>query len=214
MKRYPKLILGIAGLAAAARLLLVADAAETYSTTTKPYAAGNVRSNSLAVSSSSGVMAALNGQALLLKDLLQEHQRLAADLAQKGQNERAKWETELVDQLQERSAHLQKRIEQQASSGSAPNESRIDAGDTDDELVFISTVETRLEQIRQEISGAIEDIRALSMLVSTNKTPEDISAMSFTLTDNQRLVKELEREKLDLELRKLQFRAILKATQR
>ena len=109
---------------------------------------------------------------------------------------------------------MQKRIEQQASSGSASNESRIDAGDTDDELVFISTVETRLEQIRQEISGAIEDIRALSMLVSTNKTPEDISAMSFTLTDNQRLVKELEREKLDLELRKLQFRAILKATQR
>ena len=76
------------------------------------------------------------------------------------------------------------------------------------------TVDARLEQLHEELAVAIRDTRVLSMQIGTNKTPEDIGTLSLVLGDSQRFVKELQREQLDLELRKLEFRAIRKAIQK
>jgi len=218
MKPHLNLILRMVGLAAvaAALKLMAADLTTTYPVNpTKSYAPPDYpRSASIAASTSNAVLVALNAQALLLKEMLQEHQSRAAELKQKNESEKAKWETDLVNELQEKSRRLHKEIDQMSQPGAAARDLKAAGGDVDDELAFVATVEGRLEQIHQELSVAIEDSRVLGMQVATNKTPQDIGAISLVLGDNQKLLKDLQREQLDLELRKLEFRAIQKAMQK
>ena len=215
MKLYLKMIPGIVGLTGICLVIPPVDAQTPYSTytTNVPARLNYSGPRSIATSSSNSVVVALNAQALLLKDLIQDHQKRAADLTQKSQGEKAKWETDLVNELQEKNIQLQKNIDQ-ASQVSPATSSLKPAADVDDQLVFVSTVEAGLERIRQELSAVIEDTRLLTMQLGTNKAPEDVASMSLVLGENQRLVKELQREELDLVLRKLEFQAISKLLQK
>src|SRR5690349_13764122 len=108
------LILGIIGLTSISRGLLAADATIPYTTYT-PYTHAPLNysaSNSIAISSSNAIVSALNAQALLLKELIQEHQNRAAALTQTNQSEKAKWETDLANELQEKRDRMQKNIDQ------------------------------------------------------------------------------------------------------
>jgi hypothetical protein len=216
MKLYLKLILGIIGLAGISRALVGADATTASSgyATKTPAPQNYSASNSIATSSSNAVPLALNAQALLLKEMIQEHQKRAAELTKKNENEKAKWETDLVNELQAKSARVQTGIDQATQSWPGTNGLKAASSDVDDQLVFVSTVEVHLEQVHQELLAAIEDSRVLITQLATNKAPEEYGGMSFVLGENQRLVKELQREHRDLELRKLEFRAILKAMQK
>jgi len=211
-----KLVLGVAGLTATLPMLHAADLTTTYPAygTNSHVPLNYSGANGTGALSSNSVMVGLNAQAPLLRDMLQEHQRRAAELTQKNQSEKAKWETDLVNELQEKSARIQKNIDQGSQAGSATNDVKVAAGEVDDQLVFVSTVEARLEQLRQELSAARQDSVVLSIQIATNKVPEDIGAMSWASGDNQRLIKDLQKEQLDLELRKLEFRAIRKAMQK
>jgi hypothetical protein len=214
MNLYLKLIPGIVGLAISSRALLAADATTYTPNANSTYAPPTYSAtNSIATSSSNAVVLALNGQALLLSEMLQEHQKRAADSAQKTQTERAQWEADLVNELQQKSARVQKGIEQ-ATQPSGKSDLKAAATNVDDQLAFVSTVEARLDQIRQQLSAAIEDSRVLTMQIGTNKAPEDFARLSSVLSDNQNVVRELQREQLDLELRKLEFRALWKASQK
>src|SRR5690349_5699093 len=104
-------------------------------------------STSIAASASNGVIVALNAQASMLKQMVREHQSRAAELTQKNQSEKAKWETELVNELQEKSARMQKNIDQISQPGA---QNLKIGGDADDELLFMSMVEGRLAQIHQD----------------------------------------------------------------
>jgi hypothetical protein len=215
MNLYMKLIPGIVGLTIFSRALLAADATTYTPSANSTYAPTMYSaSNSISTSSSNAVVLALNGQALLLSELMQEHQKRAADLAQKNQADRAKWESDLVNELQQKSVRVQKSIDQATQASPRTSEPKEAATNVDDHLVFVSTVEARLEQIRQQLSAAIEDSRVLTMQISTNKAPEDFARVSSVLNDNQNVVRELQREQLDLELRKLEFRALWKASQK
>ena len=98
--------------------------------------------------------------------------------------------------------------------GWATNGVNAAAANADDQLVFESTIEARLEEVRHELSAAIEETRVLSMRMATNKAPEAIPEIASVLSENQRLVKDLERERFDIALRRLEFRAIRKAMQK
>jgi hypothetical protein len=208
-----KLILGMVGLVSIAPALPAADTT-TYPPpyTATPRAPLNYSApNSGATSSSNAVMVALNAQALLLKELIQEHQKRATDSTQKNQGEKAKWETDLVNELQEKSAQVQKSVDQ----ATPPSTTNVKAApNADDPLVFLSTVEAGLDRVRQELSAAIEDSRAISMQIGTNKVPEDFAGLSLALAENQKAVKDLQKEQFDLELRKLEFRAISRLMQK
>ncbi len=211
-----KLILGIVGLTSISPVLLAADSAvPNIIYTTNTHAPLNYSaSNSIAISSSNAVALGLDAQALLLKELIQEHQKRAADLTQASQTEKAKWETDLVNELQEKNVRLQKSVDQASQPGTGANDLKAASGEVDARLAFISTVDAGLDQIRQELSAAIEDSRGLATQIATNKAPEDFAGMSSVLGENQKLVKQLQKEQLDLELRKLEFRALLKVIQK
>jgi hypothetical protein len=168
----------------------------------------------MAKSSSNAVILAMSGQALLLKEMLQEHRRRAADLTEKGQGEKAKWETELVNELQEKSGRLQKGIDLTSQRWGRATELKGAAGEVDEQLLFVTTVEARQEQLRLEVAAALEDGHALAMQIRTNKVPEAFAGLSWVLDQNQKFVKELRKEELDLELRRLEYRAIVKMLQK
>jgi hypothetical protein len=217
MKDYVKLIGGIAGLIGVTCALLGADAttASTGYATKLPVPLNSSATNSITASTSNAVMLALNAQALLLKELIQDHQKKAADLTKKNESEKAKWETDLVNELQEKNSRIQAGINQGGQSWQGTNGSKAaSSSDTDDQLVFVSTVDFHLEQVRQELLAAFEESRVLITQLATNKAPEEFGGMSFVLGENQRLVKELQREERNLELRKLEFRALLKVMQK
>jgi len=216
MKSYLKPIFGVIGLTATASSLLSADTTTTYPVyTTNSYVVPTYsRSSSVTGSSSNNAIVALNAQALMLKEMLQEHRSRAADLTQKNQDERAKWETELAKELQDKSTRLQKSLDEITQPALLTNDLRVADADLDDQLLFISTVEARLEQINKELAAATRHTGTLATQISPDKTPEDIGAISSALDENQRFIKELQREQVDLQLRKIEFRAILKAIQK
>src|SRR5689334_23346615 len=124
MKPHLNFVLGIIGLVIiiTSPTLLAADVITTYpypvpATSYPPL--DNSRSASIATSASNAVVVALNAQALLLKEMLQEYQTRAAALTQNNQGEKAKWEMELVAELQQKTARLQKSIDQISQSGAA-----------------------------------------------------------------------------------------------
>jgi hypothetical protein len=209
MKLYLKLIVGLAALATLSRALLAADVTIPYPIfRTNTSAPVNYSPASIATASSNAVVVGLNAQVVLLKELIQAHQKRSADLTQKSQSEKAKWETELVAELEEQRARLQKSIDQ-AAQPTGTERLKVD-----EQLVFVSTLEARLEQVRQELSAAVEDSRVLATQISTNNVAENVAGMSFALSDNQKIVKDLQREQLDLELRALEFRALCKVMQK
>jgi len=216
MKSFLKPVFGMIGLTATATSLLSADVTATYPVyTTNSYAVPTYpRSIPVSASSSNNAIVALNAQALMLKEMLQEHRSRAADLTQKKQDEKAKWETELANELQEKSARLQKSLDEITQSGLVTNDLRVADADLDDQLLFISTLEARLEQINKELAAATRHTGTLATQIAPDKTPEDIGAISSALDENQRFIKELQREQADLQLRKIEFRALLKATQK
>jgi hypothetical protein len=217
MKSQSKLIWGLVGLAVVvgASMLPAADVTTTYPLpvpANNPYAAPDYsRTGSIAVSASNAVNVALNAQALLLKEMLQEHESRAAELKQQNQTEKANWELDLVNELQQKNARVQKSIDQISRSGL---NNAIDGGNADPELVLVSIVEARLAKVHEDLSVAIADSRVMSVQIATNTSPQTIAAIAAEIGDNQRLVNELQREQLDLELRKLEFRAIRKAMQK
>ena len=123
MRSHLKPVLGIIALTATATSLLSADATTTYPAyTTNLYGTPTYpKSISVTASSPNNAFVALNAQALMLKEMLQEHQSRAADLTQKNEAEKAKWETELANELQEKSLRLRKRLDELAQSGLATN---------------------------------------------------------------------------------------------
>src|SRR6476659_2471238 len=113
MKPHLNLVRELVGLTVivAVPILMAADA----TTTTypiyypaKPYSPPEYsKPASMMASATNTASVALNAQALLLKEILQEHQSRAAELTQSNQSEKARWETELVNELQEKSARVQ-----------------------------------------------------------------------------------------------------------
>jgi hypothetical protein len=212
MKFYSKLALGIVALTTGLLALLAADVVyPIYTANTPPL--NYPTTNSAAMSSSNAVVVALNAQILLLKELIQEHQKRAADVAQKSPNENAKWETDLVNELQEKSDRLQKSIDQAAQTGLATSDAKA-SPDVDDQLIFLSTVEAGLQRTRQEISAAIADGHLLAIQIGTNKVSEDLPGLTLALSENQRRAQNLQREEFDLDLRKLEFRALSRLMQK
>lgn len=216
MKVKLKRILGTVGLGIFSLRIFGADTAVPYITyTTNSPTPGNYSpTNTIAVTSSNSIRLALSAQSLLLSELIHEHEKRASELMDKKLNEKAQWETELVNELQGKNAKMQKDIEATTQPGTAPIGSKAGASEVDDQLAFVSTVEAALEQVRQELSAALEQGSALSIQISTNKATEDFPGLSVGLSQNQRVVRQLQKEQLDLELRKLEFHALQKLLQK
>jgi NADH dehydrogenase/NADH:ubiquinone oxidoreductase subunit G len=158
-----------------------------------------------------------NAQFELLSRLAQEHRKRADELSS-DQAARARWESDLVKELsdkasatlalitnisQERLALIAAHPDLVAGANNSPSNGR-----NPDEIAFLAKLEERLASVQQEIADALEAGKLYTAQLLTNTASYDFSRMSSVLQDNGNTLKQLQKEEWDLELKKLEFRAL------
>jgi len=163
----------------------------------------------------------LKTQSELLNELSLEHARRAAEIS-RTQEARSQWERELAKELSEKSGtclgllnNLYKErlaFEQAHPELSGPGSSNQVAEASSprnaDETAFLAKLEERLAMVQEEIAETAEAGRAYAAQLATNTTSADFSRITSLLQDSSNSAKQLQKEVLDLELKKLEFRAL------
>lgn len=79
---------------------------------------------------------------------------------------------------------------------------------TPDEAAYFAKLEERMWELEKDLQVVLEEGKVFAAELATNNTPEDIGRISLQLDENGRAVRRVRRDIADLELRKLQFRAL------
>lgn len=79
---------------------------------------------------------------------------------------------------------------------------------TPDEAAYLAKLEERMWELEKDLQVVLEEGKVFAAELATNNTPEDIGRISLQLDENGRAVRTVRRDIADLELRKLQFRAL------
>jgi hypothetical protein len=163
----------------------------------------------------------LKTQFELLSQLAQEHKKRAQETPP-DQTARSQWETDLAKELSEKAAgiltvlnnvHQRQVAFERAQTNLVSSVSETAAVSSNsmgnaDETAFLGKVDERLAAVQQEIAEALETGKLYTAQLLTNKTSEDVSRTTFLLESNGDDIKRLRKEVFDLELKKLEFRAL------
>jgi len=160
-------------------------------------------------------------QSELLNQLAQEH-RKRGEQAPPDQTAKAQWEMELAKELGERSSALleglsnnrKERLAFEQShpdvAAAVPRNSAVGAVNASnaDEIAFTGKLEERLAAVQLEIADSIEAGKVYTAQLRTNTASYDYSRIASLLQENNSAVRQLQKEASDLELKKLEFRAL------
>jgi hypothetical protein len=163
----------------------------------------------------------LRGQYFLLGQLAEEHRKRAQD-APPGQPAKSQWENELVRELSERASGVLSQLSsasrerltlkqthpEAVTAASKGTAARTTPGPTPEQILFLEKLDERMASVRQEIAEALEAGNLYMIQLSTNKNYSDVDRLTAQLRQNGIDVKRLQRETADLELRRLEFRAL------
>lgn len=163
-------------------------------------------------------IAELKTESDLLDGLALEHHKRAEAVANQ-QPPRAQWEREWGKELTERASALRGslenlRKEQMAVEHAHPElhaaskPAKALTTPNPDEAAFMAKLEERLAAVQQETAEAIEAGKVYGAQLATNTGSLEFSRISFMLQENGRAIHQLQKEIAELELRKLEFRAL------
>jgi hypothetical protein len=159
----------------------------------------------------------VTAQFALLKELAAQHRQRADEASKTSQADKAKWEGDLARELADRvdrvAAQLEDLMRQRLTTGEvakAPVVAATVETPDRDEAAFLSRLDTQLWRVEQEINLTLETAKGISAQLQTNSAPEEVLRISFLLQENNNLMRFLERDRSDLELKKLQYRALKK----
>jgi hypothetical protein len=167
--------------------------------------------------------ARLEAQLKLVNDLADEHQK-RSDAARTEKLESERWETANAQEMRAKALTLTKQLNEASRQRLAFEESHIapiitilgpgsfePAGSLNPfELAFVLRLEKRLSTVTGEWLTAMENSKNYTLQLGTNRIPEEVDQISSQLNDSMRQARELEKEVSDLELRRLEFRALRK----
>ena len=165
----------------------------------------------------------LNAQYRLLMNLSQDHRKRASDATMAKQNDKAVWESELAKELGEKAAaalnqvtelNKQRRAFEQGHTNAlsivilntVSGGSRLNSY----EVEFMSRLDERLRNVDQDLLAARQDATTYASQMHTNTYPNDIAYATEVLDQKSRLVRDLQHEQFDLELKRLMFQALRK----
>lgn len=160
-------------------------------------------------------------QSDLLSQLAQEHAKRATEISGDPQA-RALWERELAKELNEKSGVLLGLLNNVRKERLAFEQTHPDLASTvassqlagatpsrnADEIAFLQKLDERLAIVQQEIADAAESGRIYTEQLATNTGSADFSRIASLLQDNSNAARQLQKEAADLELKKLEFRAL------
>lgn len=164
----------------------------------------------------------LGAQLRLLAELAQEHLDRADDAANSANPQKSQWETDRAQELRTKSAAIlgrlnqatQERLNLETTHAPAPPPVFGLLADTKalkpEELEYLLKLDERVLKTRMEIAALEEAAGKLHADLSTNSTPEVSWRFSLLFEENARRGLQLEKELSDLELKKLEFRALRK----
>lgn len=159
----------------------------------------------------------LKAQSVLLNQLAQEHLKRAGQTPG-DQPAKAQWENDLAKELgdqaatfasvldntrKEKLAFEQAHPELHGNGGAAPSQSS-----NADQAAYLAKLEERLAAVQQETAETLEAGKVYAAQLQTNAHSLDFSRIASLLQDNGNEVKRLKKEAADLELKKLEFRAL------
>ena len=164
----------------------------------------------------------VDAQQKLLNDLVETHNKRATEARQASKADQATWETEVAKQLQEKAvalaavagpakkerAALEESHKDLSLSLLANTPAEITAGFTSNEMAYLDKLEERTKMADQEVALLAETRRLYSQQIVTNNVAEDINRLSTLMDQSQREMRQLEHERANLELKKLEFRAL------
>ncbi|HWI59205.1 MAG TPA: hypothetical protein VNZ22_18400, partial [Bacillota bacterium] len=167
----------------------------------------------------------LSTQIKLLTDLADEHAKRSEEATKKEAPEKAKWEGERAAELRDKGATLLSQLNEITkqrlafeTSHSPVNPAEMATGALEegkagnsDEFIFLTRLDESLVKTRQELLALVEATKGLHAELQTNNTVEAMTRVSALVEQNERQQRLLQREQSDLELRKLEFRALRKA---
>ena len=162
----------------------------------------------------------LKAQCDLLSELAQEHKKRAEEPS-RDQAAR-QWETDLVKELEAKSATLLNRLtnlrkerlafEQthpELLTGASPKlPNQAPSPYSPDETAYLGKLDERLATVQQEMAETMEAGRVYTAQLATNTASMDFSRITALIQDNGRALNVLQKEAADLELKKLEFRAL------
>jgi hypothetical protein len=164
----------------------------------------------------------LTVQLKLLAELIREHLKRADESASTAAPEKAQWENDLAQEWRARSSAIlaqlneatKQRLVFEAAHAPAPPPAFGLLEDTKtlkpEEFAYLSKLDERMIKTREELAAIDEATRNLHAQLQTNRTDEATWRISGMFEENARQTRQLEKEMLDLELRRLEFRAIRK----
>ena len=164
----------------------------------------------------------LDARQKLLNELIETHNKRATEARQANKAEQGTWETEVAKRLQEKAAAL-------ASSAAPARKERaaleevhkelsvsllantpadVTGGYNSSEMAYLDKLEERARYADQEATAIVESRRLYSQQILTNNVAEDILRLNVLLEQSNREVRSLEQERANMELKKLEFRAL------
>jgi hypothetical protein len=159
----------------------------------------------------------VTAQFALLKELAAQHLQRADEANRTNQPVKAKWEgdlaRELTDRVDRTAAHLEELMRQRFTAEEAAKASAAattpETPDRD-EAAFLARLDTQLWRVEQDIKAALETTRGFTAQLQTNTTPYQVLRVSYLVQENNTLIRFLERDRSDLELKALEYRALKK----
>ena len=164
----------------------------------------------------------MGAQLKLLNELADTHNKRAAEARQANKTDQATWETEVAKQLQEKAAALAtatapakkeraalEEVHKELSVSLLANTpADVTSGYTSSEMAYLDKLEERARFADQEAAAIVESRRLYSQQILTNTVAEDIYRLNVLLEQSNREVRLLELERANMELKKLEFRAL------
>ncbi len=216
------------GIAAGLGLLWAAEPGPSEATNAPPPVEGAAKAASLS-DADAAVFARLKKAQFELSTKIAVLSELAEEHAGKSENkteppQKADWEKQLTRDLRDKVAAATKELGVVAKQVSAFETAHGIVGPPTlvfsalrpagalgpDDLIYLSSLQDRLFRVQQDLTTALDTGSAYSLELLTNNTPENVARISLLNELNGREVRDLEREQADLELRKLEFRALKK----
>lgn len=190
-------------------------------------AAAQTETNSAAVTEAQGRYlsliqreAELKAQHRLLTQLSELHTGRAEAARNASQSDLSAWENELVRDLTSRATKISTELATQAKerasmessaplgalssgvAGSRTNATYLEAA------AYMAKLQQRMSETEEELAAVAELSNLFVSQLQTNNTPEEVSRISFQVDRQTREMRNLKRELSDLDLRRLEFRAL------
>jgi hypothetical protein len=149
----------------------------------------------------------------LLSALAQEHRQRAEAATRSDQAQRAKWETEVAEELGNRGSNILVQLGEiapprQALLGGVPPEAAGPLSPA--EADYLAKIEERLQAVQQEIAAATEETTSYALQAATNRDTIEYgyNSISMRIQAASSDLRRLQAEQAELDLRTSQFWAL------